>query len=201
VLASGKAEAFSVALDGAAKTGSLAVGLGATTVKLPESTGKRFELDLPGATAQAALAAGQPLRLSHLGLGSRTTTVSINGVRAETVDLNPDDGRALDATLTEDAAGALTLAVTPRLDLRHSIDHAVLGDTAPVYDVTRVAFTGSLVQPAGSDQSKVTGSLTIATSPASYGIAASAGQCVSSADAIDPTTGASFTRWTVAACP
>jgi hypothetical protein len=200
VLASARAEALSVTLDGAAQVGSLAVGLGATTVKLPDD-GKRFELDLPGAIGQAAFAAGQPLRLSHLGLGSRSTTVSINGVRAETVDVNPDDGRELDATLTEDAAtGALTVAVTPRLDLRHSVDHAVLGDTPPVYDVTRVVFTGSLIQPAGSDQSEVTGSLAIATSPASYGIAASAGQCVSSAEATDPTTGAPFTRWTVAAC-
>jgi hypothetical protein len=127
--------------------------------------------------------------------------VSISGVRAETIDLNPGEGRALDATLTQDAAtGALTVAVAPKLDLQHSVDHAVLGDTPPVYDVTRVVLTGSLIQPAASDQTEVTGSLSIATSPASYGFTASAGQCVSAADAIDPTTGASFTRWTVAAC-
>jgi hypothetical protein len=200
VVASARAEAVSVTLDGGARSGSLTVGLGATTVELPDA-GKRFELELPGATAEAAFAAGQPLRLSHLGLGGRTTTVSIDGVRAETVDVNPGDGRALDATLTEDAAtGALSLAVAPRLDLQHGIDHAVLGDTPPVYDVTRVVLTGSLIQPAESDQSEVTGSLTIATSPASYGVTASAGQCVTSAEAVDPTTGASFTRWTVAAC-
>ena len=160
VLSSAKAEAFSVTLDGGARSGSLAVGL-----------------------------------------GGRTTTVSINGVRAETIDLNADNGRVLDATLTEDAAtGALTLAVTPRLDLQHSIDHAVLGDTRPVYDLTRVVLDGSLIQLRASNQTKVTGSLRIATSPASYGITASAGQCVTSADAVDPTTGASFTRWTVTTC-
>jgi hypothetical protein len=202
VLSSAKADAFSVTFDGGAKAGSLAVGLDATTVKLPQTGGKRFELDLPGATAQAAFAAGQPLRLTHLGLGGRTTTVSISGVRAETVDLNPDDGRALDATLTQDATtGALTLAVTPKLDLQRSIDHAVLGDTPPVYDVTRVVLDGSLIQPSASGPTEVTGSLGVTTSPASYGFTASAGQCVTAADAIDPTTGASFTRWTVAACP
>jgi hypothetical protein len=201
VLSSAKAEAFSVTLDGGAKSGSLAVGLGATAVKLPQTSGKRVELDLPGATAQATFAAGQPLRMTHLGLGGRTTTVSINGVRAETIDLNPDNGRTLDATLTQDAAtGALTFAVTPKLDLQHSIDHAVLGDTPPVYDVTRLVLDGSLIQPAASDQTKVTGSLSITTSPASYGITASAGQCVISAEAVDPTTGASFTRWTVTTC-
>lgn len=76
----------------------------------------------------------------------------------------------------------------------------MLGDTPPVYDVTRLVLDGSLIRPAASDQTKVTGSLSITTSPASYGITASAGQCVTSADAVDPTTGASFTRWTVTTC-
>lgn len=143
MLSSGKADAFSIALDGGAQTGSLAVGLEATAVKLPETGGKRFEIDLPGATAQATFAAGQPLQLTHLGLGDRTTTVSISGVPAEAVDLNPDDGRTLDASLTQDAAtGAITLAVTPKLDLQRTIDHAVLGDTPPVYDVTCVVLDG-----------------------------------------------------------
>lgn len=119
----------------------------------------------------------------------------------ETVDLNPDNGRAFDATLTQDAAGAVTFAVTPKLDLQRTIDHAVLGDTPPVYDVARVLLDGSLIQRSASDQTEVTGSLSITTSPASYGFTASAGPCVTSADATDPTTGASFTQWTVAACP
>lgn len=202
VLSSGKAEVYAVTLDGGAKSGSLAIGLDATTVKLPQSSGKRFELDLPGATAQATFAAGQPVKLTHVGLGGRTTTVSISGVQAETIALNPDHGRAFDATLTQDAAtGALTFAVTPRLDLQRTIDHSVLGDTPPVYDVTHVVLDGSLIERSASNQTEVTGSLSITTSPASYGFTASAGQCVTATDATDPTTGALFTRWTVAACP
>ena len=202
-LTSAKTDAYSVTLDGAARSGSLTVGLGATTLKLPQVSGKRFELDLPGATAAASFAADRPLQLTHLGLGNRTTTVSINGVRAETVDLNPDHGRAFDATVTEDAAtGAVTVAVTPKLDLQRSIDHAVLGDAPPVYDITRVVLDGSLVQnSSASGPVAVTGSFSVATSPASYGFTASTGQCVTTADAIDPTSGASYVQWTVAACP
>jgi len=67
VVSSAAAEAFSVTLDGAQKSGTLAVGLGETAVKIPAlDPGKRFELDLPGATATASLTAGQPLEVGQL---------------------------------------------------------------------------------------------------------------------------------------
>ena len=203
VVSSAAAEAFSVTLDGAQKSGTLAVGLGETAVKIPAlDPGKRFELDLPGATATASLTAGQPLELTHLGLGNRSTTISINGARAQTIDLNPQDGRAFGATVSHDpATGTDTFAVTPKLDLQMSVDHAVLGDAPPVYDVTRVLLAGSLRSTATTDQVEVsTGSLTIATNPTSYGFAAAAGQCVTGTDVTDPSTGALFTQWTVGVC-
>jgi hypothetical protein len=203
VLASAKAEAFSVTLDGAGKTASLAVGLGETAVKLPAiDPGKRFELDLPGVTATASFTAGQPLQLTHLGLGKRTTTISINGVPAQTIDLNAQDGRAFDATVSHDAATATdTLAITPKLDLQMTVNHAVLGDDQPVYDVTRVQLAGSLRGSDTTNQIAVsTGSFSITTNPAGHGFTASAGQCVADTSALDPTTGASFTQWTVGAC-
>jgi hypothetical protein len=204
VLASAKAQVLSVTLDGAAKSGSLSVGLGETALKIPGAynDNQRFELDLPGATANAAFAVGQPLTLTHLGLGSRTTTVSINGARAATIDLNPQDGRALDATISHDATtGKDTVAVTPRFDLQLSVDHVALGDTPPVYDVTRVQLDGSLRGSDGTDQVEVaTGSFSIATNPAGHGFTATAGQCVTSTDAIDPTTGRSYTQYTVGTC-
>jgi hypothetical protein len=203
VLASAPAEAFSVTLDGTAKTAALAVGLGETAVKLPElDSGKRFELDLPGVTATASFTAGQPLQLTHLGLGKRTTTISINGVPAQTIDLNAQDGRAFDATVSHDpVTGTDTFAVTPKLDLQMTVDHAVLGDARPVYDVTRVQLAGSLRGSDASPQIAVaTGSFSITTNPAGHGFTASAGQCVTDTGAFDPTTGGSFTQWTVGAC-
>ena len=203
VLSSASAEVFSVTLDGAAKTGTFAVGLAETAVKIPASTaGKRTELDLPGVTGTASFTPGHPLALTHLGLGNRTTTVSINGARAESIDLNPQDGRALDVTVSQDATtGAETIAVSPRLDLQMAVDHTVLGDEPRVYDVTRVLLDGSLRSSDASDQVEVaTGSFSIATNPAGHGFTAAAGQCVTSSESSDPTTGASFTQWAVGAC-
>jgi len=203
VVTSAKAEVVSVTLDGTAKTGSLAVGLADTVLKLPASSdGKRTELDLGGASFAAAFGAGQPLGLTHVGLGNHTTTLSINGVRAASIDLNAQDGRTFDVTVRRDAATATdTVAVTPRLDLQVTVDHAVLGDEPPVYDVTRVLLDGSLRSSDTSDQVEVaTGSFSIATNPAGHGFTAAAGQCVTDTDAIDPTTGGSFIQWTVGAC-
>lgn len=204
VLTSAKAEPFSVTLDGNARSGSFAVGLGETTVKLPAFTNnKRFELDLPGATANATFTAGQPLSLTQVGLGSRTTTVSLDGVRAETIDLNPHDGRAFGATVSRDpATGEQTITVAPKLDLELGVDHNVLGDTPPVYDVTQVLLDGSVRTGDASNQTEVvTGSFGIATSPVGHGFTASAGQCVTSSSAIDPATSRSYTQYTVGACP
>jgi hypothetical protein len=202
--ASAKADVASLTLDGAAKSGSLSIGLGETALAIPAifNASKRIELDLPGATANAAFAAGQPLKLTHLGLGSRTTTLSVNGARAVAIDVNPQDGRAFDATISRDAAtGKTTVAVAPRVDLQLAVDHAVLGDTAPVYDVTRVQLDGSL---RGSDSSKqvevLTGSYTVTTAPAGHGFSASAGQCVTSSTATDPATGRSYTQFSVGVC-
>jgi hypothetical protein len=202
VLASAKAEAFAVTLDGAAKSGSFETNLGDTVLKTPAVNGKRFELDLPGVSATAAFAEGKPLTLSHLGLGNRSTTTSINGVRAQTIDLNPQDGRALDMTVTPDAqAGAVTLAVTPKLDLQMSVDHTVLGDKAPAFDVTRVQLSGSLHSSEASDQIQVaTGAFSLTTNPAGHGFSATAGQCVTGTDAVDPGTGTTTTQWTVGTC-
>lgn len=71
----------------------------------------------------------------------------------------------------------------------------------PVYDVTRVGLDGSLRANEASDRVEVvTGSFSIATSPASFGFTANAGQCVTSTDTVEPTTGALFTQWTVGSC-
>jgi hypothetical protein len=202
VLTSAKAAAFAVTLDGTAKSGSFETNLGDTVVKTPAVNGKRFELDLPGVSTTASFADGKPLALTHLGLGDRATTTSINGVRAQTIDLNPQDGRAFDMTVTPDAAtGAVTLAVTPKLDLQMSVDHAVLGDKPPVFDVTRVQLSGSLHSSEASDQIQVAaGSFSLTTNPAGHGFSATAGQCVTGTNAVDPGTGTTTTQWTVGAC-
>ncbi|HEU4729376.1 MAG TPA: hypothetical protein VFT22_15850 [Kofleriaceae bacterium] len=203
VFTSARAEVFAVTLDGAARSGSFALGLGESAFKLPaDASGKRTELDLGGATATATFANGQPLELTHLGLGDRTTTLLINGERGLAIDLNPQDGRTFDLDVSRDAATGLdTITVKPRLDLQLAIDHVVLGDEPPVYDVTRVLLDGSLRSSDTSDEVEVaSGSFGISTDPAGHGFTAAAGQCVTSSEAIDPTSGQSFTQWAVGAC-
>ncbi|HET7500498.1 MAG TPA: hypothetical protein VFK02_05825 [Kofleriaceae bacterium] len=203
VFTSAKAEVFAVTLDGAAKAGTFALGLGESTFKLPvDTSGKRTELDLGGATATASFTDGQPLKLTHLGLGDRTTTLLVNGERGLAIDINPSDGRAFDLDVSHDAATGLdTIAVKPRLALELAVDHAVLGDEPPVYDVTRVLLDGSLRSNAAGDQVEVaSGSFSIATDPADFGFTASQGQCVASTEEVDPVSSQAFTRWTVGAC-
>ncbi|HEY0193846.1 MAG TPA: hypothetical protein VGC42_22170 [Kofleriaceae bacterium] len=198
---SAKADGLSITLDGTAKSGTFAAALAKTVFRLPANEGKQSEVDLPGLSATATFTAGQPLKLTHLGLGDGSTTLAINGQRAETIDLNPTDGRALDVTVTrDDAAGQTTIAVSPRLDLRIAIDHAVLGASSNLFDLTRLQLDGTLIGSDHSDQVKIGGSLTITTDPASYGVSATAGQCVTGEGTTDPATGLDYTRWTAGAC-
>jgi hypothetical protein len=201
-LRSAAGEVIAISLDGNAKSGALTTGLGETTIALPAIGGKRIALDLAGLASAATFAAGQPLALTHLGLGARTSQLTVNGAVAAAIDLNPDNGRALDVTVSRDAAAATTtFAVAPALDLRLALDHGVLGDTAPVYDVTRVAVTGSVRRHDATGVLEVlSGDLAISTNPASFGVTAHPGQCVTSASADDPTSGQAFAQWTVAAC-
>jgi hypothetical protein len=201
---SAKAKVFAIELDGGAQHAAVALGIGATAAHFlaDDLAGRdRYDLDLPGLTARAELTPGR-LEVTDVSLGDRTTSISKNGQRASAIDLNPDDGRALGATLALDpATGRETLSVTPKLDLRLFVDHAAWGEAAPVYDVTQVLLDGSVRSDATGGRLEVaTGSLQISTNPASYGFSAAAGQCVSAQDVADATTGDFYTRWTVGAC-
>jgi hypothetical protein len=185
-----KAHVASFALDGVAKSMDLAIGLGETRAHVPDD----FDLDLPGLSAAAHFAEGQPLAITNISLGARTTTLAIDGQTALTLDLNPNDGRKLDAQISGD-----TLTVTPRLDLRSTVNHTVLGDDAPIYDVTRVFLDGGLRTKA-DDSVEALGAFSIETNPASYGFSATAGQCVRGTETYDPTRGDYYTTWAVGAC-
>jgi hypothetical protein len=206
---SAAAKVLALELDGHGQRGSYALGLGATAAHVlvdtlvgTQTTRERYELDLPGLTARAAFAAGQPLELTGVSLGDRTASISRNGQRASAIDLNPDDGRAFGATIALDpATGRETVAVSPKLDLRLFVDHGAWGEPAPVYDVTQIVLDGSVRGDATADRLEVvTGSFRISTNPAGYGFTAAAGQCVSAAEVEDVPSGDFYTRWTVGAC-
>lgn len=191
-----KAHVLALTLDGGAKSMELALGLGETKAHVPSEIDGTIDLDLPGITAVASYTEGQPLVISNLGLGARTTKLQIDGQTALAVDLNPNDGRKLDAQIAGD-----TLTVSPRLDFRTQVNHAVLGDDAPVYDVTRVALDGGLRSRADESVEVITGgSLTIETNPASYGVAATAGECVRGTETYDAARGTYYTALSTGTC-
>lgn len=191
----------SVELDGAAGLGDFALDVGATTAHVPDESGA-MDLDLGGISAAMSLAAGQPLQVTNISLGESTTTIARNGVQAIAIDLNPDDGRAFSASVTGDGLGNETLSVSPKLDLRMTVNHAALGETAPLYDVTRVLLDGELTSSETSGAVLVSsGTFSITTNPAQYGFSATAGQCVSSEEMYDSTSGEYYTAWTAGACP
>jgi hypothetical protein len=197
---SAKADVASLTFDGGRKNGALVIGLGETTAHIPGD--QTFDLDLPGVSLVAMLVEGLPLTLTHVGLGERSTTLSIDGRQAIAIDLNPLDGRAFGATIaTERTSGLQTLIVSPKLDLRYAIDHAVLGDDRPVYDVTQLLLDGSIRGGNDSDRIEVLrGTFQITTNPAAYGFSATAGQCVTSQTVEDVTSGAFYDQWSAGAC-
>ncbi len=200
--ASAAAQVLSVELDGNAPLLAVDLDIGETTAHVPGSNGSvSTDIDLAGLTGDATYTGGNTLQIDNISLGDKTTTISKGGAQAIAVDVNPSDGRTLSATLTADpATGVDTLSVLPRLDVQLAIDHAVLGDTPPVYDVTRVQLDGSLSGLPGSNEVRVGGGFAIATNPAQYGFTATAGQCVTSTDTYDTTSGQYYTAYSVGVC-
>jgi hypothetical protein len=205
-LSSGASEVFHVVLahgSGFDPVGSLYLRLGETAIKLPaRADGARLDLHLAGLTADAAFNDYLPLLINHIGLGDRAAVISVDGVPAETIEINPEDGGELSVLVQRDEASPTLnrLNVYPKLDLRIATDRAALGDIAPVYDITRVLLDGTLRTTAVSDRLEVTaGSYSIATDPAGHGFAATVGQCVTGIEARDPDA-TPFIQWTVGTC-
>ena len=198
-LSSEASHVLDLELNGNGGTGSVALDLGATTVHLPDEEDP-FDLDLPGASFSAHVPAGGSLQIDNISLGDRTTTVSKNGAVGLAIDLNPTAGRKLDAKITS-ANGFETIEVSPKLDLRITTNHAVLGDEPGMYDVTGVLLDGKLRGSDASDQVEVvSGMFSIATNPTQFGFTATAGQCVAGEETTDPETFESYTQWTVGTC-
>lgn len=187
--------------------GNLELGLAETTVEFPAGAdGKRVGIHLAGLTGDAALER-PPLQLdvANLSLGGRPATISLDGATARTIDLNPDDGGALFLAINRDdpspdtGVAFNTLHTDPKLDLRMTADHSVLGDS-PLYDVSQILLDGLVRATASPDRIELrSGTFRIDTSPTGHGFTAAAGQCITGSE----TTGASsppFIQWTVGAC-
>lgn len=173
------AKVIAVDLDGKATKAALSVALGETTAHMPgdQLDPQARDFFLAGLSVDASLE-GNALSLSNISLGNKTTTFKVGGQQALAIDLNPNDGRKLSATLVAD-----TLTVSPRFDLQMAMNRALLDAAPAAYDVTRVFLEGALRGNEHSGVLKVmTGTFAITTNPAQYGFSATAGQCVTSLD-------------------
>jgi len=202
-LSSAVGKIFDIVLAQSNLSGSVFVALGETAVRLPaRADGKRMQLDLAGLTAGVSLHGDTSLNVIDLGVGDRPATVSVGGARAATLEINPDDGHTFNVLMQRDEANPKldTIQAIPRLDLRMTTDHALLGDASPVHDITRVLLDGILRTTTVTDRLEVTtGSYGIATDPASHGFVATAGQCVTSTVVTDPSA-PPFVQWAVGSC-
>jgi hypothetical protein len=195
---------FGVVLAPASPGGTLHVNLGATVIQLPaRADGRRFGLDLAGLTAAAALEGYLPLEVVDIGFGGRPAVVTVNGARAQTIDINPSDGHDVNVLVQRDEEidAEHTLQFNPRLDLRMTADHAALGDAVPLYDTTRVFLDGIVRTTPESNRLEVTsGTYRLETDPAGNGFEAAAGQCVTGVEANAPGS-PPVVQWSVGACP
>jgi hypothetical protein len=187
--------------------GFLELGFGETTVELPAAADtRRLGVYLAGLTANAALEL-PPLQLdADLTLGGRPATISLDGAIARSIELNPDDHGSLFFAINRDdpdpdtGARFNTLHAMPRLDLRMTADHTVLGDTPPLYDVSQIVLDGLVRATSSADRIELrSGTFHIDTTPTGHGFAASAGQCITGSETTTPDA-APFIRWTVGAC-
>ncbi|HEY3804518.1 MAG TPA: hypothetical protein VGL61_18000 [Kofleriaceae bacterium] len=192
-LTSAAGSPLTVDLDGGRPQIAATLAFGATTLGVADTT-----LAVPGLAATVGFD-GHALTLDRISLGDQTATLAKAGAQAIAIDLNPNAGRTFGAVLSN-SAGVETIAVAPSLEIRQQIDHGVLGDGAPVYDVTDLSLDAALHGSAGSDQVEVVhGTYDIATAPASYGVTGTDARCIVSTPSTT-SSGESYDLLAVATC-
>lgn len=83
-----------------------------TTLRTP------MEVSLSGATASLVAQDGQPLKVTGIGLGPSTSTLTFGGTKVFSVDLNEASGRQLDVEVTLNAQGLPVWTATPGFALK-----------------------------------------------------------------------------------
>ena len=83
-----------------------------TTLRTP------MEVSLSGATASLVAQDGQPLKVTGIGLGPSTSTLTFGGTKVFSADLNEASGRQLDVEVTLNAQGLPVWTATPGFALK-----------------------------------------------------------------------------------
>jgi hypothetical protein len=83
----------------------------------PEAKGL-FSVALPGIHGTLSYTLGDDaIRLSNMSLGDETAVVAVDGDAIITIDLNPEDGRAMSLDVMGEGEDDMVFQITPKLDL------------------------------------------------------------------------------------
>ncbi|MEO6771511.1 MAG: hypothetical protein ABI467_00625 [Kofleriaceae bacterium] len=165
-------ELLSIDLDANARTFAGHLDLGGIGAQTPD-----HDYLIATATGEAAFD-GTALELSGLAL---SVSESVGQHVAATLAVSE-----LAATIAS-VDGREELTPAPRLELASFVDHGLLGDPPPAFDVTHLVIDG-VVRGDAARLAVTNGSLSVATSPSQFSFVANAGTCVTAAP------------WAIAAC-
>ena len=192
------ADSAASTLTGTVDAGRIAGAFPMTSYSWDDATGVEeeieydFSFELAGLSSTAVLQAlADVVDVTNIGLGPDTSTVSINGDEVLAIDLNPEDGRTLDATITA-SDDDVTIAVSPKFDLSVAMQFAAAafllddwGDDWMQDDVLDITLDGASTPTVrfGQDVEVLDGTLTVALQNAGISHSLTAGQCLLDADA------------------
>lgn len=90
---------------------------------IEDSSETAYDLNIAGGTGTAVFdVANERLDITGLGLGNGTTTMAIDGAQVLSIDLNANDGRTLDASISNAGSDEVLIEVSPILDLAIGLD-------------------------------------------------------------------------------
>ena len=205
---------LSVTADGVAKSVTAVSNLGVVDLSLPsheihyygsgEYSGAEVErtteltygLHLAGLTGEAVFdAVAETITLTGVGLGTSTTTASIDGDQILGIDLNAQSGRTFDATLSYDAAAdSVDVAVSPVFDLKTvwallaAKDKLADVDDYLLDEVLRITLGGTAPKLRVDEDGVevLTGKLTLRSKSANVTHTVDAGMCLLADDTTSP---------------
>lgn len=146
-----------------------------------------FAGQIAGLTAQIAYQVDQQVvDIKNLGLGQSTSTLDVDGKRVVELDVNAEDNRQLNATITESEAG-VEIAVEPTLDLELLLAFGQVQDVLEEFkqwthdELLRINLGGAdkpRILIADDEVEVLEGELNISSEGAGLNLSVEAGQCV-----------------------
>lgn len=154
-------------------------------------TTHRVDLSLGGSSASALLSVDDDkFTVTNIGLGDKTSTLSIDGSQVLAIDLNANDGRRFDATVSALSDDQFEVQLSPIFDLVVDLDFIDAPDTFEVDDwmldevlhIVAQGASGATLRLGSDDVEVVEGQLSISLDNAGITHDVATGQCLIAPD-------------------